>query len=201
MSMPSAVKEREATAAPRGRLHRSLCTKLMIIPNFRRLLPRLVPLVILLAATASVPAQQQSADAKTDFSGRWRMLKEKSDFGTFHMPDVVVQSVDQHGTTMNVHTVQTTGTRTTTADVLYFTDGTTAKNVINGRDAESKTFWDGPALVVRTRMKNSKNEDTVMEDRWELSEDGEMLTRTSHVETTNGTADMKLVSAKEKLKR
>jgi hypothetical protein len=127
------------------------------------------------------------------------MVKEKSNFGGFHTPDIVVQVVEHHDPTLNVHTVQTTGAKTTTADTTYFTDGSVAKNVINGREAESKAFWDGPTLVIRTNTKDNKNENVVMEDRWEISEDGLTLTRTSHIETDTGQVDMKLVSIKEKI--
>ncbi len=135
---------------------------------------------------------------KPDFSGRWRMSKEKSDFGSFHVPDIVVRIVDDHGPTMNVHTVQTVGEKTSTVDTTYFTDGSITKNVINGRDAESKTFWDGPVLVVRTSMRNSKGMQEDIVDRWELSEDKQTLTTTSHVDTEAGGADMKMVCEREK---
>lgn len=143
-------------------------------------------------------AQTSTTAAHTNFSGRWRMLKDKSDFGGFAMPDIVVQAIDQHGFTLNVHTVETSGHKTSSADVTYFTDGSIVKNMINGRDAESKAFWDGPALMIRTDTKDSKGEDIVMQDRWELSPDGRTLTRTSHISTPKGHADMKLISTKEK---
>ncbi len=144
-------------------------------------------------------AQTPSTPPRTDFSGRWRMVKDKSDFGGFAIPDLVVQVVDHHDPTLNVHTVETIGSKTTTADVSYFTDGSITNNVINGRAAESKAFWDGPALMIRTTEKDSKGEDVVIEDRWELSEDGQTLTRTSHITTPKGQVDMKLVSTKEKV--
>jgi hypothetical protein len=136
---------------------------------------------------------------KTDFSGRWRMMKERSDFHGFAMPSIVVRKVDEREPTLNVHTIQTTGDKTTTNDATYFTDGAVAKNVINGRDAESKCYWDGPVLVIRTSMKNSKGLDEFITDRWELSEDKEYLTISSHVETEQGGVDMKMVSIREKL--
>jgi hypothetical protein len=148
------------------------------------------------------PGQRPKSDApagpKPDFSGRWRMIKDKSDFGGFHMPDIVVRIVDDRSPTMNVHTVQTTGEKTTTSDVSYFTDGSTTKNVINGREAESRAYWDGPVLVIRTGMKDSKGEDEQIEDRWELSDDKETLTTNSHVETPNGAVDMKMVCSRDK---
>lgn len=145
----------------------------------------------------SLCAQDSASDAKPNFSGRWRMDKDKSNFATFQAPDIVVQVVDQRGPTMNVHTVETRGKQTNTADVSYFTDGSTSSNIINGRQAESKAFWDGNALNIRTTEKDSKGEDVVIEDRWELSDDGKTLNRTSHIITSKGSVDMTLVSHKE----
>jgi hypothetical protein len=71
--------------------------------------------------------------------------------------------------------------------------------VVNGRDAQSKCYWDGNVLVVRTEMKNSKGLDELITDRWELSSDKQTLTISSHVETEKGSVDMKMVCAREKL--
>jgi len=155
----------------------------------------------------SMPAQRTRApgtpsdyiSAKPDFSGRWRMLKDKSNFAGFTRPDLLVQVVDDHSPTMNVHTVQTKNGKTSTADVTYFTDGRESSNVINGRDATSKTYWDGTILVVRTDMEDSKGNEIEMEDRWELSPDKQTLTRSSHVVTsTGGEVNLTLVCRKEK---
>jgi hypothetical protein len=145
-----------------------------------------------------VTAQTPGAPPRTDFSGRWRMVKDQSNFGAFNVPDIIVRVVDQRLQTMNVHTVQTTGTKTSSADVSYFTDGSVTKNVINGRDAESKAFWDGPTLVIRTSMTDSKGDAEEIVDRWDLSDDQNTLTTTSHIVTPRGGADMKLVCTREK---
>ncbi|MBV9081200.1 MAG: hypothetical protein JOZ62_00880 [Acidobacteriaceae bacterium] len=144
-------------------------------------------------------AQDQPQPQKTNFSGRWRMVKDKSDFARATIPDMIVRVIDQRGVTMNVHTIQTVGKKTATADVSYLLDGTESQNILNGHDAVSKTFWDGPALMVRTTVKLPNNTEEVVTDRWELSEDGEMLTTTSHIVTAKGGIDLKLVCAKEKL--
>jgi hypothetical protein len=135
--------------------------------------------------------------AHANFSGRWRLDKEHSNFAKFKMPDIVVRVIDQHDPTMNVHTVQTSGQRTSTVDVTYYTDGSPSSNVVNGREATSKSFWDGNALVVRTDMKTAKNEDEQIEDRYELSEDGNTLTTTSHVVTSKGDVTMTMVCSKQ----
>ena len=171
------------------------------IPSFRNLsrrFPSRIGAGVLLFSFLAFAQDSPPAARHPDFSGRWRMVKDKSDFGGFAVPDLVVQVVDHHDPTLNVHTVETIGSKTKTADVSYFTDGSTSSNVINGRNAESKAFWDAPALMIRTNEKDSKGEDVVIEDRWELSEDGQTLTRTSHITTPKGQVDMKLVSIKEK---
>jgi hypothetical protein len=158
----------------------------------------LIALGISLLPLGAFP-QDESAPAKTNFSGRWRMIKDKSDFARAHMPDMIIRVVDQRGTTMNVHTVQTTGTKTTSADVTYLIDGSEATNIINGHDAVSKAFWDGPALMIRTNMKLQNGDDEMILDRWELSGDGQTLTTTSHITTSKGGTDLKLVCEKEKV--
>jgi hypothetical protein len=151
------------------------------------------PLWLLLAGLAGA----QPAVDKTDFSGRWRMLKEKSEFAGFKTPDIVTRTVEQHGVIMNVHTVQTVGQKTSITDVVYSTDGTATQNVVNGRDAESKTFWDGGVLVVRTKMKTAKGDPELIEDHWALSDDKQTLTTSSHIETEKGEVDMTLVCSRQ----
>jgi hypothetical protein len=143
----------------------------------------------------AVPFFAQSP--KPDFSGRWRMQKDKSAFSGFKVPDIITRSVEEHGVIMNVHTVQTLGQKTSISDVSYSIDGTPTQNIINGRDAESKTYWDGSVLVVRTTMKTSKGDPELIEDRWALSDDKQTLTTTSHIETDKGGVDMTLVCGRQ----
>ena len=159
--------------------------------------------IVLALCALSIPTfgqgQTPAAPAKPNFSGRWRMVKDKSDFGGFKAPDIIVRVIEHRDPTLNVHTVQTSGGKTSTVDVSYFTDGAETTNSMSGRDAVSKAFWDGPALVIRTNTKDSKDEDEVVEDRWELSDNGQTLTVSSHVTTPKGQVDMKLVCEKEKV--
>ena len=46
-------------------------------------------------------------------------------------------------------------------------------------------------------MKNKSGDNEVIEDRWELSGDGQTLTIKSHIETDKGGADLIMVCAKE----
>ena len=125
------------------------------------------------------------------------MVKDLSDFHGFQQPDMIIRDVDNHDPVLNVHTTQTMGQKTATSDITYFTDGSITTNTINGREAQSKCYWDGPVLVVRTSMKTSTGEDELVSDRWELSPDKQMLTISSHIATEKGSVDMKLVMARE----
>jgi hypothetical protein len=158
--------------------------------------------VILLLAVAafSLTAQSPDTPVKPNFSGRWRMLKDKSTFAGFKVPDLIARVIDQRDPVMNVHTVTTADGKTNIADVVYSTDGATTDNVINGRSAQSKSYWDGATLVIRTTMKTAKGDDEVIEDRWALSDDKQTLTTASHIETDKGQVDMTLVCARQAAK-
>src|SRR5690348_14572614 len=110
----------------------------------------ILPCLLLLLCQPRADAGSLSLDAPAhaNFSGRWRMNKEKSDFAKFKVPEMIVRVIDHHDPTMNVHTVQTSAGKTSSSDVSYFTDGSISTNVINGRDATSKSYWDGAALVI-----------------------------------------------------
>jgi hypothetical protein len=157
-------------------------------------------IVLLAAAVFSLAAQAPDTTVKPNFSGRWRMVKEKSEFSGFKIPDLITRVIDQRDPVMNVHTVTTADGKTTIADTVYSTDGATTDNVINGRNAQSKTYWDGAVLVVRTTMKTAKGDDEVIEDRWALSDDKQTLTTASHIETDKGQVDMTLVCARQAVK-
>jgi hypothetical protein len=160
----------------------------------RRMFKSLLALLFLLPLSGFA----QATPPKPDFSGRWHMLKEKSAFAGFKSPDIVTRMVDQQGVIMNVHTVETSGAKTSIADVSYSVDGTPTQNVVNGRDAESKTYWDGSTLVVRTSMKTSSGDPELIEDRWSLSDDKQILTTASHIETDKGEVDMTLVCKRQR---
>jgi hypothetical protein len=152
-----------------------------------------------LARAQTIPSHAGPTETpkRPNFTGRWRMERDRSDFHGFTMPDMVVRVVDHHDPVLNLHTVQTAGGKTSLADVSYTTDGSPSTNVIKGRDAQSKSFWDGQDLVIRTTMKTAKGDNELIEDRWQISADGKTLTTISHVETERGGADLKMVCAKD----
>lgn len=170
----------------------------------QRLRKTIAKLCLVFVSLGFLPAQQSKQKAAanaslvhTNFSGRWRMVKEKSDFSGFKVPDIVIRVVDQHDPVLNLHTIQTTAGKTTMADLSYFTDNSISMNTIKGRDAQCRAYWDGAALIVRTKMIMANGEREVIEDRWELSSDRKTLTTTSHIVTETGEAVLKLVCERE----
>ena len=81
---------------------------------------------------------------------------------------------------------------------IHRTDGGETTNRLASGPAASHAFWDGQTLVIRTTMKGKGDIDVLMEERWDLSADGKTLTTTSHVETSEGSTDLKLVCEKIK---
>jgi hypothetical protein len=160
-------------------------------------LEALVPLPAIPQTAAKQNAAPETPH-RPNFTGRWKMARDLSEFHGFKMPDMVIRVVEHHEPILNLHTIQTTGTKTSMADVSYTTDGSYATNTISGRDAQSKAYWDGQDLIIRTTMKTSKGDNELIEDRWQLSADGGTLTTISHVETDKGGANLKLVCLKEK---
>jgi hypothetical protein len=153
---------------------------------------RRTALLFLVTLFAAAFAAAQS-DAKTNYAGQWRMIKEKSDFGKFTAPDTMVRTIDQQDVTINVHTAQTGPAGKSSADVIYYTDGRESINEVRGRESKSHCFWDGDVLVIRTYAKASNNASIETEERWELSADGKTLTMASHLETGITQHNFKLV--------
>jgi hypothetical protein len=158
---------------------------------------RVAAVFVLLAC--AIPAQHTGT--KPNFSGEWRMDAEKSDFGKFPAPTTILRTIIQKDPDLIVDTTQRAANGEQTAHVVYRTDGAETKNQFNTGEGLSHAFWDGNDLVIRTTMKNSKGLDVLMEERWSLSADRQTLTTLSHIETSKGGADLKLVCHRVKVQQ
>jgi hypothetical protein len=146
--------------------------------------------ILSLLAMGSLPAQSPK---KPNFSGRWQMDAAKSDFGKFPMPTTILRVIDQKDPDLNIDTTQRASNGEQTSRVHYRTDGIETSNQLKSGTGSSHAFWDGDTLVIRTTMKSRNDIDVEMEERWELSSDGNTLTTTSHIGTSKGSTDLKLV--------
>jgi hypothetical protein len=156
---------------------------------------RLIFLLLLSGFLFSASAQPQE---KPNFAGDWQMDAARSDFGKFPVPTTILRKIVQNGPDLTIDTTQRASSGEQTARVHYRMDGGETTNQLASGPATSHAFWDGRTLVIRTTMKGKGGIDVLMEERWDLSPDGKTLTTTSHIETSKGSTDLKLVCEKIK---
>jgi len=153
---------------------------------------RLFSLTLLTVALGLVQAQ-----AKTDFSGTWKLNAGKSDFGPIPPPDSMVEKITHQDPSLKANVASTGGPQgDMTYDVTYTTDGKECVNHIGEGELKSTLNWDGDDLVVESKGSFGGNEFTA-KGRWNLSSDGKTLTVTQHLSSAMGEADMKTVFDKQ----
>jgi hypothetical protein len=153
--------------------------------------------VLFLLSALFCSAFSQTSE-KPNFTGEWQMNAAKSDFGKFPMPTTILRKIVQNGPDLTIETTQRASNGEQTARVHYRTDGGETTNQLASGPATSHAFWDGRTLVIRTTMKGKGDIEVLMEERWDLSPDGRTLTTASHIETSKGSTDLKLVCEKVK---
>jgi hypothetical protein len=155
-------------------------------------------LTLVLLAGAFFACAFAPSEGKPNFNGQWQMDAAKSDFGKFPVPTTIIRNIVQQDPDLTIDTTQRASNGEQTARVHYRTDGGETTNRLASGPATSHAFWDGQTLVIRTTMKGKGDIDVLMEERWDLSPDGKTLTTTSHIETSKGSTDLKLVCEKIK---
>jgi len=132
------------------------------------------------------------AQTKPDFSGDWKLNKEKSDFGPIPAPDSMSLKIEHHDPDLKVTTHATGGPQgDIDYEAKYTTDGKECANQFGDRvKLKSKLVWDGATLVIDSNMDASEMQLTI-KGRWTLSEDGKSLTQTAHFESAQGSFDAK----------
>jgi hypothetical protein len=131
--------------------------------------------------------------AKPNFTGKWEMDAAKSDFGKFPVPTTIVRVIAENGPDLTIDTTQRGVNGEQTARVHYRLDGGETTNQLSSGNGTSHAFWDGETLVIRTTLKSKNDVDVLMEERWAMSADSKTLVTTSHIATSKGSTDLKLV--------
>jgi hypothetical protein len=153
---------------------------------------RLFSLALLTLALGLVQAQ-----AKTDFSGTWKINAGKSDFGPMPPPDSMTEKITHQDPSLKANVATTGGPQgDMTYDITYTTDGKECVNRVGDNEFKSTLKWDGDDLVVETKGSFSGT-DFTSKDRWTLSGDGKTLTVVRHISSAMGEADMKEVFEKQ----
>lgn len=146
----------------------------------------------LLAGTAAMAAD------KPDFSGDWKLNKDKSDFGPLPAPDTMTNKIDHKEPDLKVTTHQTGGPQgDVTFEAKYTTDGKECLNQFGDQmKAKSKLAWDGAILLINTDLDFGGMQMTA-KGKWSLSADGKVMTQVSHIETPQGAVDLTYIYDKQ----
>jgi len=136
------------------------------------------------------------AQAKPNFSGRWKMNASRSDFGAIAAPTSLVQQVTHNDPDLKVVTTQVGEMGDFTLEYSYTTDGKECVNKFRDIERKSTVKWEGDTLVIESRMDVGGNAVTVIE-KWSLSEDGKTLTSNRLLKGPEGETNVKTVLEKQ----
>lgn len=136
------------------------------------------------------------AQKKPNFSGEWNINLEKSDFGSWPAPSKYERKIDHEEPNLHTVTTQVGQRGEFTSEMKYTTDGQECTNTIRDFVIKSTAKWDGNTLVIESKGDMQGNEFTWTE-KWNLSEEGKTLTIDSHMVSSKGEADLKVVLEKQ----
>jgi hypothetical protein len=152
--------------------------------------------VLLFVAVLALAGLACAADDKPNFSGKWVLDVEKSDFGPVPAPTAQSQDIDHKDPKIKVKTVSKTQQGETTVESNRTTDGEENTNTMGGTEVKSKTVWDGKKLVT-TMKRQIQGMDIDVKDTWELADDSKSFTITRELKTPQGDFTQKLLLKKE----
>ena len=106
--------------------------------------------------------------ADVDFSGNWTLDRQQSNLRSLPATPAALLTISQQDNTISC----TEGGPSWS----FYLDGTDSKYHIKDSSMNTESKWEGRALLVNTLVGGPEN--YVVEDRWELSKDGAILTIT-----------------------
>ena len=141
-----------------------------------------------------------AAQGLPNFSGTWNLDAAKSDFGMMPAPESIVMVVDHKEPTVKVTTTQKSQMGDSSNDSTYTTDGKENVNKVRGpagdQDVKSTTKWSGTTLTT-SRAIEAQGMSIGIDDSWDLSADGKVLTINRQLKTPQGDLSMRLVLNKQ----
>jgi hypothetical protein len=153
-----------------------------------------------LAAAAVLLTVSLSAQGLPNFTGTWTLDAAKSDFGPIPPPESIVMVIDHKEPTLKVNVTQKTPMGEAANDSTYTTDG---KNNINKmrspageQDVKSTTKWNGKTLTT-SRTIEAQGMSIGIEETWDLSADGKVLTINRMLKTPQGDFNTKITLNKK----
>ncbi len=133
---------------------------------------------------------------KPNFSGQWKMVPSKSDYGSMEAPQSVTRKITHAEPNVTMVAVQKSSRGEATTEFKYATDGKEYVNKTPLGDARSTLQWSGNELVLTTRRQVMGRSITTT-DRWSLSADGKTMTVTGKLTGGAGENEYKIVFEKQ----
>ena len=147
-------------------------------------------IILLLAMACAIAAE------KPDLSGEWKMNTEKSDFGPLPGPSKASEKITHNEPKLHISASGVTDQGEYSAEFDFTTDGQECKNTIMGSEMTSTVNWEENVLVLNSKISFPGLEVTSQE-RWTLSDDGKVLTKSRHMSSDMGVADQTVVHEKQ----
>jgi hypothetical protein len=150
----------------------------------------------ILLLTVSAVAQ----NATPNFTGTWTLDLAKSDFGPAPPPDSVVMTIDHKEPTVKSTTIQKSSQGDATNDSTITTDGKENVNKLRAQgfeqDVKSTSKWSGKKLTTE-RALEIQGMSIGMNDAWDLSDDGKVLTIVREINTPQGSFSTRMAFNKK----
>ena len=137
-----------------------------------------------------------SAYAKPNFTGDWKLVAAKSDFGQFPPPSAMSQKVTHEDPSLKSATKMATDNGDFDFESTYSTDGKETTNAFGPSEMKSVAKWEGETLSIQTKGQFGDSEVTIL-DKWDISADGKTLTVSRKFTSSQGEMIQKLVLEKK----
>jgi hypothetical protein len=146
--------------------------------------------------TPKMPSSTPTASGpKPNFSGTWKLNVAKSDFGVMPAPEFRTDIIDHHEPALKVTTSTNGAEGKQDFTITLSTDGKEAVNTIMGSEVKSIAAWDGPTLVVTSKLRFNDT-DVTIKSVYVLGDDGKTLNVNSHIASAMGEMDQKYIYEK-----
>jgi hypothetical protein len=151
-------------------------------------------------ATAAVLLAVTVSAQGPNFTGTWTLDAAKSDFGPIPPPESIVMVIDHKEPTLKVNVTQKTPMGDATNDSTYTTDGKDNINKLRSpageQDVKSTTKWNGKMLTT-SRTIDAQGMSIGIDEAWDLSADGKVLTINRMLKTPQGDFNTKITMNKK----
>lgn len=145
-------------------------------------------------------ASAWTQDAKPNFSGTWNLDAAQSDFGPAPPPDSLVAVIDHKEPNVKITITQRSSMGDVTNERTFTTDGkeniNKTRTMAGDADLKSTSKWDGKKLLTASKME-MPGATVALNDSWELSADGKVLTIVREIKTPQGDFATKTVYNKQ----